>query len=52
MSEPHGIHRVPNLLSRRATLLFTVPLIQTGIPPGCTGFGIWWMPSKDSSGES
>ena len=27
MSAPHGIHRVPNLLNRRATLLLTLPLI-------------------------
>ena len=40
-----------NLLNRRATLVLTVPLIQMGTPPGCNGFGIWWMPSKVSSGE-
>ena len=39
------------LLNRRATRLFTVPLIQSGMPPGCNGFGIWWMPSKISSGD-
>ena len=39
MAGPHGIHRQPNLDSLRATLLFTVPLIQIGIPPGCNGFG-------------
>ena len=48
---PHGIHRVPNLLKRRATLLFTVPLIQTGIPPGCTGFGIWWIAVESKLGR-
>ena len=40
MAGPHGIHRQPNFDSLLATLLFTVPLIQIGIPPGCNGFGI------------
>lgn len=47
---PHGIQRFPNLATRRATAGFTVPLTQMGMPPGCTGLGIWRMPSKDSSG--
>lgn len=29
----------------------TVPLTQTGTPPGCTGFGIRWMLSNDSPAE-
>ena len=29
-----------------------VPLTQTGTPPGCSGFGIMWVASKWSSGES
>ena len=51
-AEPQGIHPLPNRAIRRATASFTVPLIQHGTPPDCTGFGIWWIASKDSSGES
>ena len=49
---PHGIQPDPNRASRRTTRGLMVPLTQTGTPPGWRGFGIMWMASKCSSGES
>ena len=50
-SSPHGIQPLPKRASRCATRALHRPLTQIGTPPGCTGFGIAWMPSKLSSGD-
>ena len=50
-SAPHGIHPAPKRASRASTRSLSVPLIQIGTPSGDTGFGIMWIPSKESSSD-